>query len=153
MFIIVRETGEKAQVQIERVTINELKSFRKNKFWFDWKTEVSNEVYKLITADSNVQGLISLIPVEGEQRIQINLLCVAKENRGSQGKYRNVAGVLIAYTCRLALKNYGIRGCVSLVPKTTLKEHYIKRYGMLDAGKQVFLEGASLIRIINRYAL
>lgn len=153
MVIHERESGKKVMAWVEQVAVSELRTFRKREFWFDWTTEANHEVYKLVTKSAIVHGLISLKLIHDEQRIQINLLSVTKENRGKEGKYQGVAGALIAFTCRLAIKNYGTFGCVSLIPKTSIKKHYMEKYGMLDAGRQVFLEGESLLRMIKKYEL
>lgn len=60
---------------------------------------------------------------------------------------------MIKHVCREAIKEYGINGCVSLIPKTALKKHYSKKYGMKTAGKIVFLDGAELISMIQNYIL
>lgn len=51
------------------------------------------------------------------------------------------------------LTNMGGYGCVSLLPKTELKDHYIKKYGMQDAGRQVFLELNLLQQMLEKYIL
>ena len=51
------------------------------------------------------------------------------------------------------MRQYGIEGCVSLVPKTSLKQQYVDYYGMIDAGWQLFLEGLPLLNVLNEYEL
>jgi hypothetical protein len=104
-----------------------------------------------LAGSNDILGLMSLIHYEEEKRFAINLLAVSKENRGKQKTYEHIAGNLIAYACREALRLYALDGCVSLVPKTELKNHYIKKYGMLDASWQLFLEGRSLLNLLNMY--
>ena len=96
-------------------------------------------------------GLISVTNEKKERRIEIRLLTVSIENSGKNKQYERITGTLIGYVCREAIKHYGKLGCVSLVPKTKLKKHYISQYGMMDAGKQVFLEGFPLLKISNNY--
>ena len=57
------------------------------------------------------------------------------------------------FACREAIKFYAENACVSLFPKTELKQHYIKKYGMTAAGKQVFLEGVALYKLLEKYEI
>lgn len=110
------------------------------------------QVYKLRRSDNEViLGLISLEIIDNEKRIEIKLLAVSVENRGSGKEYDRIAGTLIGYTYREAVKRYAVNACVSLLPKTELKPHYIAKYGMIDAGKQIFLEGVPLLKTVNNY--
>ena len=154
MYITEKSTGKEHKVKIELVSKDDLKSMTKSKFFFDWKTENKEGVYKLIKHDDNqILGLMSFLNYQSDQRIEIKLLAVSKENRGKNMKYERIAGTLIGYCCKEAVKRYGIEGCVSLIPKTELKEHYIIKYKMIDAGYQVFLEGESLLNILKNYKL
>lgn len=81
------------------------------------------------------------------------MLSVSKENRGQNREYERIAGTLIGFACRKALTLFEIDGCVSLVPKTSLKQHYIEQYGMIDAGRQVFHEGDQLLKRLKKYEL
>jgi hypothetical protein len=154
MHIIHLKTGKHKTVVIDPIRTEDYKVITKTRYWFNWRTEKENSVYKLrIDGSDAILGLISLVYFEGEERFQINLLAVSKENRGSKKEYEGIAGNLIAYACREILKLHGLSGCVSLEPKTLLKPHYIKKYGMLDAGYQVFLEGPSLLKLLSKYKL
>lgn len=146
------KTGRRKLVRIQKVEPADYKKITKGKFFFDWRTEKDNRVYKLIEEESNeIVGLISLIHKEDEQRFEINLLAVSKENRGSKKIYEGIAGNLIAYACREAIKWHAIEGCVSLIPKTVLRKHYLLKYGMMDAGIAVFLEGKPLLDLLKKY--
>lgn len=139
-------------VVIELISTEDYKVITKKRYWFNWKTEKENKIYKLrFEGSDDILGLMALIYFKEEERIQINLLAVSKENRGDKKEYVGIAGNLIAYACREILKLHGINGCVSLESKTVLKAHYMKKYGMLDAGHQVFLEGSSLLKLLNKY--
>jgi hypothetical protein len=65
--------------------------------------------------------------------------------------YDGIAGCLIAFVGREALRKYADFACISLVPKTELKPYYMGKYGMLDGGWQVYLEGESLINLVTNY--
>lgn len=153
MFIVERFPSDDVHtVVIEPVDAKDYKSITKAKYFFNWKTEKENDVYKLRRSDNNIiLGLISLVHHTNEKRIEIKLLSVSIENRGRNKQYERIAGTLIAFACREAIKHYGKDACVSLLPKTELKKHYIIQYGMIDAGIHVFLEGIGLLKMLNSY--
>lgn len=152
MEVIDVKTNTPRKIIIELVDERDYRKITKSRYWFDWKTEKDHMVYKLrLSGSSDILGLMSLIHEGKEKRITLNLLAVSKENRGKQKMYENIAGNLIAYACREALRLYALDGCVSLIPKTELKNHYIKKYGMLDAGWQLFLEGRPLLNLLTTY--
>ncbi len=154
MFIIEQSTGKKHKVIVEPVISDDYKTITKKRYFFNWKTEKKYEVYKLRRTDSDtILGLISFINYAEEKRIEIKLLGVSIENRGTKKQYERIAGTLIGFACREAMKCYGIEACVSLVPKTEIKAHYIIKYEMMDAGKQIFLEGLPLLKMLNNYEL
>jgi hypothetical protein len=145
------QTSLQKDIQIELVTDDDYKIITKAKYFFDWKKEKENWVYKLIVKDSEeILGLMSVENFEDEDRLQINLLAVSKENRGEKKVYEGIAENLIVFACREAVKLYAENACVSLVPKTELKIHYIQKYGMIDAGRQVFLEGIALYKLLEK---
>ena len=152
MYLIETKTNKRFEVVVDIVDEQDFKLITKSKFYFNWKEEKENDIYKLILEDE-ILGLMSCFDDEGDKRIEIKLLSVSKENRGQNKRYDRIAGTLIGYACREAMKRYGIEGCVSLVPKTQLKHHYIEKYGMIDAGRQVFLEGEQLLRMLKEYEL
>jgi hypothetical protein len=136
----------------DSVDEQDFKSITKSKFYFNWKEEKQHGIYKLVL-ENEIVGLMSCFDDERDKRIEIKLLSVSKENRGKNKRYERIAGTLIGYACKEAMKRYGIEECVSLVPKTQLKHHYIEQYGMIDSGRQVFLEGEQLLRILKEYEL
>ena len=148
------QSSSEIEVAIGHVKEEDHKKITKSKFFFNWKTEKENEVYKLMIAGTDeMLGLMSHINFPEEQRLQINLLTVAKENRGKDKIYDGIAGNLIAYACREGNRLYAEEACVSLQPKTELKKHYMEFYGMHDAGMQVFLEGPNLFRLLEKYKI
>lgn len=144
--------NSEVDVVIERVKEEDYKKMTKSRFYFNWKTEKGNEVYKLIIAGTDeILGLMSLIHVSGESRFEINLLAVLKENRGSGKVYEGIAGNLIAYACRESQKIYAEQAFVSLIPKTRLKIHYVKKYGMKEFGSHLVLAGTNLLMLVDKY--
>lgn len=152
MYVIEREGTLHHPVKVKSLDSDDYKSLTKSRFYFDWKTEKGNEVYKLVLGDE-ILGVISCKHHEDEERIEIVLLAVSKENRGKYKKYERIAGNLIGFTCREAIRRHGFSGCVSLIPKTSLKLHYSASYGMIDAGWQLFLEGVPLLNMLKEYEL
>lgn len=152
MYIVKLINNQKHIVKVELINDQDYKQITKSRYFFNWKTEKENAVYKLVLED-NILGLMSLINYTSDNRIEIHLLAVSKENRGEDKQFERITGTLIAYACREAMKYYGIEACVSLVPKTDLKQHYCDKYGMLDAGWQVFLAGEPMLSILREYEL
>lgn len=151
MIVVERTTRKEHKIKVELVTTKDYTRITKSRFFFDWKTEKRNEVYKLtIQGSDEILGLVSLIEHD-DKRIEINLLSVSKENRGKKKQYVGIAGNLIAWACREAVKRFGEDACVSLVPKTELIEHYKNEYGMLEAGKSLFLSDEPLLLILERF--
>jgi len=152
MYVTELVNNQKHQVKVKRLDEDDYKKIVKTRFYFNWKTEKKHDVYKLVFQDE-ILGLMSCKHYTDEKRIEIKLLAVAKENRGKSKKYSRVAGTLIGFACREAIKYYGIEGCVSLVPKTSLKKHYSDYYGMIDAGWQLFLAGQPMLDMLKEYEL
>ena len=109
------------------------------------------KVYKLLIAEDSILGVMGITDTPEEKRIEIKLLASSVENQGKNKIYEGIAGCLMAYACRIAKIKYGFLACVSLVPKTSLKAHYINKYDMVDAGWQLYLEGEQLDNIIVKY--
>ena len=152
--IIHIDTSALVNIVIERVTIGDYKLLTKERYFFDWKKEKDFDVFKLTIENSDdILGLLSLKNIEQEHRFEIKLLATSIENCGKNKTYEGIAENLIAYACRLAVLFYAENGCVSLLPKTELKQHYIQKYGMLDAGKQLYLEGKSLLNLLEKNGL
>jgi len=135
---LIKQNGKNVEAIIEEITETELKVVNKTKrFGFNWVSELKYEVYQIHLVDSTeVLGLMSLIDIPAELRIQIHLLEVSKENVGKDKKIENIPGCLIAFACRLAFtRGYG--GFVSLVPKTLIIQHYQTKYGFRQMGRQL----------------
>lgn len=150
--IVELKTGVSYEIEISPVNKHDYKSITKSRFWFNWKEEVKYDIYKLQIKDTDeILGLVSLESFSNESRIEIRLLAVSKENRGKSKEYDHVAGNLIAFAAIQSIKLFGEWGCISLVPKTRLIKHYMKKYYMLQAGKSLFLDGNDLIQLILKY--
>jgi len=151
---ITEVSGKKAiPVIVQRVEPSDFKAITKKQFFFRWdQLKGKADLYKLTFEDSPViLGLMALIDVPAEYRIEIKLLTVSKENRGRLKQYEGIAGCLIAYAAREAMGKYEGLACVSLKPKTEIRQHYINKYGMKPGGEQVYLDGQELENLIDIY--
>jgi hypothetical protein len=152
MYVVHKESNEKHSVLIKELEDQDWKKITIKQFAFNWKK--LKGVYKIfkLSLDSEILGLIALNIVEPEERIEIPLLAICSENIGKEKKFERIAGTLIAFACKKAIRNYNWEfPCVSLIPKTEIKAHYIKKYGMLDGGRQLYLEDVPLHKIIKEY--
>lgn len=154
MTIVEVRTGERKKVEIKPIERPDFKKLTKRRYSFPWKEwQGKAELYKLCFVGSgDILGVMAITDVPGDQRIEISLLAVSIENIGSSKIYDGIAGCLIAYACQKATNKYGKNACVSLVPKTVLRQYYVTKYGMSDIGmRQLFLEEESLVNIISTY--
>jgi hypothetical protein len=153
MAIIEVVTGKKLTASISPLEDADFKQITKKRYFFDWKKERgTSDLFKLtLQGKSEILGLLALIGFPREFRMQIHLLCVSRENQGKAKKYEGIPGSLIAFAARTAISKYFEQACISLLPKTELRTHYKSKYGMMDGGPQLFLEGARLHAIIKKY--
>ena len=146
------KTGNILNVEIVPVADRDYVRITKKRFWFDWKEEKGHNVYKLqIQGTDEILGLMSIVDIKKESRIEIRLLAVSAENRGAGKTYEHIIGDLIAFASKYSLRLYGELACVSLIPKTEIVQHYIDRYDMFKAGISLCLDGRELINLINTY--
>lgn len=152
MTIIDTSTGEKHSVDILPVEIDEFKTLRKERYFFDWKIEKNHEVFKLlIKGSSDILGLVSIERIPQAWRIHIRFLTVSKENKGDEKKYDKIAGNLIAFAAKIAIREFGELACVSLRPKSQIAQHYIEKYNMNITGMTLSIEVPEIIDLINLY--
>lgn len=153
MYIIDRVLNEQHSVQILPVVNDDFKRLTVKRYSFNWrKLKEDCDIYKLILIDSDdILGLIGLVDFPAEERTEIKLLAVSVENTGQDKRYDRIAGCLIAFAGIRAMRKFKNYPALSLIPKTELRQHYIKKYGMIDAGWQLFLEDIPLLNLIKEY--
>ena len=81
----------------------------------------------------------------------MRFLSVSRENKGHEKEYENIAGNLITFVSRIAVKEYGELACVSLKPKDAIVQHYIEKYGMQRTGMTLSIELPGIRNLINNY--
>jgi ribosomal protein S6E (S10) len=152
MIVIDTETGQSYRVEIEPVESKDFKTITKKRYFFDWKKENESELYKLrIVGTDDILGLVSCERIPEEWRVHIRLLTVSQENRGGDKKYENIAGNLITFISKIAVKEYAELACVSLKSKGVIAQHYIDKYGMNITGMTLSLEIKEILNLIKTY--
>lgn len=149
-------TGIERGVSVKETEEDDFKKLTKKRYFFDWKLcKGKMPIYKLCLEEEpeTILGVVAIIDIEDEKRIEINLIASSKENTGRKKKYDGIAGCLIAFVGREAVNKYRGLACVSLVPKTELINHYQKRYRMQFGGWQMYLEGDDLNLLINEHGI
>ncbi|HVY73244.1 MAG TPA: hypothetical protein VG890_00350 [Puia sp.] len=146
-------TGESETVEVREAQMEDIRKLTKKRFAFNWSAEFrKSKIYVLnIAGQNDILGAVSVNFVPEEFRIEINLLASSKENVGEKKDYEGIAGCLLAYVCRMSVLLFKEDACVSLIPKTILRAHYIADYNMIDAGKQVYVDGKRLIDLMNKF--
>ena len=152
MKILDMSTGKECPVEILPIESEDFKTLGKVRYFFDWRIERNQEVYKLqMTGSSDILGLVSLERIPREWRIHIRLLTVSKENKGYGKNYDKIAGNLITHVAKIALIEFGELACVSLKPKSQIAQHYIDKYNMNVTGKTLSIEVPAILDLINLY--
>ena len=152
MKIVDTSNGKEYPIEILPVESEDFKSLGKVRYFFDWRIERNQEVYKLqMTGSSDILGLVSLERIPNEWRIHIRLLTVSKENKGNGKKYDKIAGNLIAHVAKIAVLEFGELACVSLKPKSQIARHYIDKYNMKVTGLTLSIEMPEILDLINLY--
>ncbi|RMZ60962.1 N-acetyltransferase [Chryseobacterium nematophagum] len=152
MNIVELSTGKSFPIEILPLESRDYKSLTKKRYFFNWKDEKEQEIYKLvIKGDNDILGLISFEIISEEWRIHIRLLTVSEENKGKNKKFDKIAGNLICYVSKIAVIEFAERACISLKPKTAIYQHYMDKYLMNITGTTLSLEVPEILTIIKEY--
>lgn len=119
-----------------------LKAFRKH----------PNTVYVIKEKrDERIHGMIQLIIDDG--MLIMELLELAPFNVGYNKQFDNVAGCLIAFGCREALKLDTVyKGYLTFLSKTSLVELYKRKYlATQTLGTRMYIDPFSGEKLINKY--
>jgi hypothetical protein len=152
MNIVEVSTGKIYPIEILPLENTDYKLLSKTRYFFDWKAESEQEIYKLVmTGQNDIQGLVSLERIPSEWRIHIRLLTVSNENKGPGKLFDKIAGNLITHVAKIAVAEYGELACVSLRPKSSIAQHYIDKYNMNITGMTLSLEFPEILNLINQF--
>jgi hypothetical protein len=152
MYVVEVSTGEKHPIEILPLENSDFKSLSKTRYFFNWKEETNQEIYKLVIKGQNkIQGLVSLERIPSEWRVHIRLITVSRENKGKGRFFDRVAGNLLSHVAKIAVIEYGELACVSLRPKSLIAQHYVDKYKMNVTGMTLSLEVPEIINLINQY--
>lgn len=152
MNIVELSTGKIFPIEILPLESADYRLLSKKKYFFDWKEEKEQNIYKLvIKEDNDILGLISYEIIPKELRIHIRLLTVSKENKGRDKKFDKIAGNLICYVSKIAVREFAEMACISLKPKTSIYKHYMDKYKMNITGTTLSLEVPEILKLIKEY--
>lgn len=152
MKIVHKKSGKLVEAVIELVEEEDWKIIAKDKrFGFKWIKEKKQIVHKIrLSVEKQILGLLSIEDIPKELRLHIRLIEVNSNDIGRQKEYENIAGCLIAFTCKQSFKkNYD--GFVSLYSKTELKRLYIEKYGFEELGMNLYTELSNSEELIKKY--
>ncbi|NII27354.1 hypothetical protein HB364_19850 [Pseudoflavitalea sp. X16] len=148
------QTGKSYKTEVVPVELTDFKTVLKKNGWrFNWRKEhkhAERQLYKiLVEGDVNIQGLISLQPVENY--IELHLIETAPHNYGKSKKYVGVPGNLVAFACKMSFDT-GFEGFVGFRAKTQLIQHYVDTLGAeLIFKDRMCISGISAKKLVNSY--
>lgn len=130
---------------------------KKNGWQFTWKILFKTEgatFYKLrLENEDNIEGML-MLSLMNDEMLYMNNIEVSPNNLGSNGRYDNVAGCLIAYACLKSFElgqNY-YKGYLTFQSKTQLIPLYESKYGAIQAmGQRMFIEPQVGLQLIKKY--
>ncbi|MCB0580936.1 MAG: hypothetical protein KDD10_16690 [Phaeodactylibacter sp.] len=154
MKLLSLETQKEIEAEILELEEKDYEKIKKSRrFEFDWANEREHHVFKIVKAreeNPEILGLISIVNIPEEFRIHVNLIENSKENKGKHKKIDRIAGCLLAFAAQVSFEK-GYLGFTSLVPKTTLIELYVKKYGFTQYSRQLAIERQDAINLIQKY--
>ena len=151
------ETGEIYEGQILEGLPNEM-PFKKDGWQFTWRelAKVEGAMLFKITrkaAPKQLEGLLMLTLINDEL-VYMDNIELAPHNYGSKGKYKHVAGSLIAFACNMSfeLGKGQYVGFLSFDSKTQLISLYQEKYGARIAmGHKMFIDEDRAQKLIKKY--
>ncbi|HTA28023.1 MAG TPA: hypothetical protein VK809_09550, partial [Bacteroidia bacterium] len=99
-------TGKFYQTEFFYLTLKDTRQIKKKEWLFDWKSEIGysdRQVFKMTLKGEEdiMQGLLSF-SIETDH-IFIHIIESAMFNRGTNRKYRGVAGNMFAFACKCSM--------------------------------------------------
>jgi len=159
MKVVVFEKSTKREKQGEiKLALNNEFPSKKDNWNFNWRALgkiKSSIIYKIILSENpeQIEGLIMLTLINNEM-LFMNNIEIAPHNIGSDKKYDNVAGCLLAFGCRESFThgegNY--KGFLSFESKTELIQIYQNKYGASIAiGHKMYFNPESGKQLMKKY--
>lgn len=154
MKITDSKTGQEINCLIEKLAQIDIPK-KKDGWSFNWRKalkESPNTTLVLKDKDAGkVQGAMQLRFDAG--MLIMEIIELAPNNIGKTGKYSNVAGCLIAYACREAIKlDSAYRGYLTFQSKTKLVNWYKENYYASQAiGLRMYIDPKGGEKLIKKY--
>ena len=149
---LTERTGKKRNALVRESDKGDLIELSKWKFdWVDFYESGDNRIFQVLTEE--IEGLMK-IEFVGPEFFEMKNIEVAPSNYGAQGRYTDVAKILISYGCLLAFElNKGpYQGYLSFVSKGKLIDYYIQEYNAeLAFREQMFISPSNGIKLIRKY--
>jgi hypothetical protein len=128
-----RKSGKSYDTEVLAVNAEDVKMILKKNGWqFNWKKEFKapgHSLYKLVIAgQQQIQGLISLLPLEIDRYIEMHLIESAPHNFGRNKQFLGVPANLVAFACKMSFER-GFDGFVAFTAKTRLIDHHRQMLG------------------------
>jgi len=148
--ILESKTQKEVNAQITKAIFKELPK-KKDGWQFNWRnlsTVEGGQIYKLTLTNkiSCIEGVM-MLTLMNDEMLYMNTY-------GSNGKYENIAGCLIAFGCLLSfeLGKDSYNGYLTFESKTELIELYHRKYGaLLAVGQRMFFTPETGLKLIEKY--
>lgn len=149
---LVDNKGKERNAEILQAKKSELIKTKDWKFnWIELYESKKSKIFQLRTEE--IEGLMKIEFIEPEF-FEMKNIEVSPSNFGSNGKYLNVAQLLISYGCLLSFElNKGpYEGFLSFVSKGELIDYYIKEYNAeLAFRERMYINPYEGLKLIKKH--
>ena len=149
---LVDKKGKERNAEILQVKKSELIKTKDWKFnWIELNESKKSKIFQLRTEE--IEGLMKIEFIEPEF-FEMKNIEVSPSNFGSNGKYLNVAQLLISYGCLLSFElNKGpYEGFLSFISKGELIDYYIKEYNAeLAFRERMYINPYEGLKLIKKH--
>lgn len=150
--ILLNNNGQERNAEILEAKKSELRKTKDWKFnWVELNDFKKARIFQLRTEE--IEGLMKIEFLEPEF-FEMKNIEVSPRNFGSNGKYLNVAQLLISYGCLLSFElNKGpYEGFLSFVSKGELIDYYIKEYNAeLAFRERMYINPHEGLKLIKKH--
>ena len=149
---LVDKKGKERNAEILQAKKSELIKTKDWKFnWIELNESKKSKIFQLRTEE--IEGLMKIEFIEPEF-FEMKNIEVSPSNFGSNGKYLNVAQLLISYGCLLSFElNKGpYEGFLSFISKGELIDYYIKEYNAeLAFRERMYINPYEGLKLIKKH--